>query len=106
MPDSRQATRSPKGSECQCPACARFFTSPSGFDFHQWWRGRGDTAVLVCLDPADIGMVDRARATGETWGFPDRETGMGGATALRNALIDRISQQEATKTGSDAPSQP
>lgn len=106
MPDSVQATRSPKGSECQCPACARFFTSPSGFDFHQWWRGRGDKAVLVCLDPAEIGMVDRARAAGETWGFPDRDTGMGGAKALRNALIDRITQQEGPKTGSNAPTQP
>jgi hypothetical protein len=106
MPGSCQATRSPKGSECQCPACGRFFTSPSGFDFHQWWRGRGDKARLVCFDPAAIGMVDRQRTAGETWGLPDRETGKGGAVALRNDLIDRLSQQEGSKTGSDAPSQP
>lgn len=99
-------TRSPRGSECQCPACSRFFTSPSGFDFHQWWRGRGDKAALVCFDPASIGMVDRDRLAGETWGLPDRETGIGGATTLRNALIELLSRQEGQKSGSDAPSQP
>lgn len=106
MPDASQATRSPQGSECQCSACGRFFTSPSGFDFHQWWQGRGDKAALVCLEPASIGMVERERAAGPTWGLPDRDTGIGGATALRNALIESLSRQEGPKRGPGAQSQP
>jgi hypothetical protein len=42
----RQHIRYPRGSECQCAACDRFFTSPSGFSFHQWWRGKGSGSVL------------------------------------------------------------
>jgi hypothetical protein len=99
-------TRFPRGAECQCGNCGRFFTSPSGFDFHQWWRGRGDKAVLVCLDPILIGMVLRPHAGGGTWALAGKDAPKGEAASLRNALIESLSQQEGPKSAPDAPSQP
>lgn len=99
-------TRFPRGAECQCGQCSRFFTSPSGFDFHQWWRGRGDKAVLVCIDPASIGMVSRNGPRGETWALAGKDAPKGETAALRNALIELLSQQEGPKSGPDALSEP
>lgn len=106
MPDRANVTRFPRGVECQCGNCSRFFTSPSGFDFHQWWRGRGDKTVLVCLDPALIGMTVRDHAAGETWQMAGKDAPKGEAATLRNALIESLSQQEGPKMGADAPIHP
>lgn len=62
--------RFPVGNECQCGSCGQFFSSPSGLDWHHWWRGRGDAATLHCLDPAEIGLVVAERRNGPTWSFP------------------------------------
>jgi hypothetical protein len=86
-------TRFPKGAECQCAKCSRFFTSPSGFQFHQWTRGRGDTAEVVCLDPALIGMVDAEHLAGETWRMAGQDDD-GFSERARKALIETLSRAE------------
>lgn len=41
-------TRRPQGSECECTACGRFFSSLQAFDLHQ----QGATEGYLCRDPA------------------------------------------------------
>lgn len=95
--------RSPKGAQCQCGGCGRFFTSLSGFDFHQWWSGRGDKARLVCLPPEQIGMALHPTATGETWMLAGQDAEPGAAEAARKALIESWVSQEGPQPAPEAP---
>ena len=56
----------PRGSECGCVLCGATFTGLTLFDAHQ------DTdynrhPVIVCRDPAALGLAQDARGT---WGTP------------------------------------
>lgn len=96
-------SRSPRGGQCQCGGCGRFFTSLSGFDFHQWWAGRGDHTHLVCLPPEQIGMALHPSTTGETWMLPGQDAEPGAAEAARKALIALWGRQEGPETALEAP---
>lgn len=50
----------------ECPACRRWFTVDSAFDRHR----AGPYSARVCLDPATVGLVERARAGYTVWGWP------------------------------------
>ncbi len=64
MPDESQATRLPKGSECQCRAegCGLFFTGETAFKKH--WTRAGH------VHPSEVGLVERQRVAGPVWGGP------------------------------------
>ena len=44
---------------CQCAGCGRFFGGARPFDDHQRLTGGRYDRLVVCLDPATIGMVER-----------------------------------------------
>lgn len=79
--------RLPKGSECQCRAegCGLVFTSESAFERH-WTKGGH-------VHPSEVGMEEKARANGPTWGMP------GDPSKLDR--IARRTRQEATNGPSD-----
>ena len=49
----------PGTGRCRCAACGRFFGGVGGFDVHQRLTGARSASVLVCLDPATLGLVER-----------------------------------------------
>lgn len=53
MPELRVGSR-----RCQCHGCNRYFNSVSAFDMHQQLKGNRYSPVLVCHDPAELGMVE------------------------------------------------
>lgn len=67
--------RLPRGNECQCVGCGRFFTGESAFDAHLDKAGRGDGATVTCVEPGEAGLEARERAGGRTWGWPGQEGG-------------------------------
>jgi hypothetical protein len=79
----------PRGSECSCVLCGNTFTGLGLFDAHQ------DTdynrhPVIVCRDPAGLGLAQDARGT---WGTPE---GLAArdfhATRLATAMSERRAQ--------------
>jgi len=83
----------PRGGECECRACGRTFTSPSGFDWHQWWHGpRGEESALTCLDPGETGLVPAERRDRPVWQLPGRDAEGPPPALARNAAIDRTAQ--------------
>lgn len=82
MPDSVQATRLPRGSECQCMAegCGLFFTGETAFSKH--WTKNGHA------HPSEVGLVEKERVAGPIWGWPGQ-----------NPTIALGVAQEAPETG-------
>ncbi len=83
----------PRGGECECRACGAVFTSPTGFDFHQWWHGpRGEDSALTCLDPGEAGLAPVDRRDRTVWRFPGQDDEGPPPARARNAAIDRTAQ--------------
>ena len=57
----------PRGSECACVLCGATFTGLTLFDAHQD-VDYGRQPVIVCRDPAALGLAQDARGT---WGTPE-----------------------------------
>lgn len=58
----------PQGSEAQCPLCWRIFTSDSAAEAHKVYPK--EDQLILCKDPATIGMVPRSRRNLPIWTRP------------------------------------